>query len=112
MPRAMFRYRVVVNDRPQAFQLSGDPLHVEAARLGVGPEAQHVVDFWAEGDDDFARDYRITRTFRVFGTGHPLPEHARWWGTTARTGEGFVWHLYEVHPAPVDQSGETLAESG
>lgn len=93
MGRAMFRHRVVVNDRPQILWIGGDPLHVEASRLGFGSHAQHVVDFWAEYDDDRPK---VARTFQAFGTGHPLPEGARWWGTTARTPEGLVWHLYEL----------------
>ncbi|WP_442811729.1 MULTISPECIES: DUF7352 domain-containing protein [unclassified Streptosporangium] len=94
MARCMLRYQVVVNDRPQGFKLGGNPVHVEAARLGAGPQAQHLVEFWAEGRRLDGTE--IERTFQVFGTGHPLPEGARWWGTTARTPEGLVWHLYEV----------------
>lgn len=98
MSRRMLRYQVIVNDRPQTLRLSSNPVHVEAARLGVGPQAQHLVEFWAEGYIDGDPDgLDMERTFQVFGTGHPLPEGARWWGTTARTPEGFVWHLYEVH---------------
>lgn len=93
MARSMFRHRVYVNDRPQTLHIGGDPLHVEAARLVVGPDAPHVVDFWAEYDDERPK---VARTFQVFGTGHPLPEGARWRGTTARTLEGLVWHLYEL----------------
>jgi hypothetical protein len=95
MARAMFRHRVIVSDRPQVLHIGGDPLHVEAARLGVGDNAQHVVDFWCEYDDERPRQ-KAARTFRVFGTGHPLPEGAKWWGTTARTDDGLVWHLYEL----------------
>ncbi|MEU6709977.1 hypothetical protein ABZ897_00745 [Nonomuraea sp. NPDC046802] len=93
MARRMLRYQVVVNDRPQTFRLGGTPVHVEGARVGVGPDTQHVVWFWAEGAPDFDE---IEYTFQVFGTGHPLPEGAQWWGTTARTPEGLVWHLYQV----------------
>lgn len=97
MTRRMLRYRVFVRDRPETRAISGDPLHVEAARLGVGPNAGHVVDFWAEGSFE---DPGIERTFQVFGTGHPIPEGARWWGTTARTDDGLVWHLYELSEGP------------
>jgi hypothetical protein len=95
MARRMLRYQVVVNDRPQTFTVHSSwsqPARVGASRLGVGPDAQHLVEFWVEGDEDGS----VKRTFQVFGTGHPLPERARWWGTTARTSEGLVWHLYEV----------------
>ncbi|MFI9558858.1 DUF7352 domain-containing protein [Nonomuraea endophytica] len=93
MARRMLRYQVIVNDRPQPIALQSDPLHVEAARIGVGVHAPHVVEFWAEGS---LEDAGTRRLFQVFGTGHELPEGARWWGTTARTAEGLVWHLYEL----------------
>lgn len=93
--RTVYRYRVAVSDRPQAHRLTSDPVHVEAARVGVGSNAPHVVDFWTEHDDDRPEWERF---FQVFGTGHPVPQDARYWGTTARTADGLVWHLYEVTP--------------
>lgn len=96
----MLRYEVLVNDRPYTLKTGGDPVHVAVARLGVGRDAQHTVEFWAEGDLD--PDWRdlgdgwAERTFQVFGTGHPLPEGAVWRGTTGRTSEDLVWHLYEL----------------
>lgn len=99
MARRMFRYWLTVDGGPQRFKLGGDPVHVEAGRLGAGPDAPHIVEFWVPMDDDDFRadaDTRVWRTFQVFGTGHELPEGARWFGTTGRTSEGFVWHLFEV----------------
>lgn len=93
MTRRILRHRVYVNDTPQTREIHSDPMHVEAARLGVGPDAPHVVDFWAEGSIEEAGQ---PRTFLVVGTGHPLPDGARWWGTAARTEEGLVWHLVEI----------------
>ncbi|MEV0382383.1 hypothetical protein [Nonomuraea sp. NPDC050643] len=96
MARRMLRYQVVVGDRPKRIEIGEgwlSPARVEASRLGVGPNAQHIVEFWAEGDLDGPV---VGVWLQVFGTGHPLPEGARWWGTTARTEDGFVWHLYEV----------------
>jgi hypothetical protein len=34
--------------------------------------------------------------FRVFGTGHQIPQNARWVATCPRTPAGLVWHLYEL----------------
>lgn len=93
MPRRIFRHYVVAGGRAKSFELTGSPLHVEARRLGVGMQAPHLVDFWVEHDDDLPA---ATRTFQVFGTGHPLPPGARYVGSTARTADGFVWHLYEL----------------
>ncbi|MDT0306859.1 hypothetical protein RM780_07765 [Streptomyces sp. DSM 44917] len=91
--RRMLSYRVYVNDTPQRIAIGGDPVHVSAIRLGFGPDAPHVVQFWAEGS---LEEPGTPRTFQVFGTGHPLPPGARWRGTTERTPEGLVWHLYEL----------------
>jgi hypothetical protein len=96
----MLRYFVVVNDRPQSLTLWANPRHVAAARLGVGPDAQHIVEFWVEGYFEPYEDKAVVRTFQVFGTGHPLPEGAVWRGTTDRTPEGLVWHLYELAEVP------------
>lgn len=93
--RRMLRYVVFVDDRPKSHLLAGDPRHVAAARLGVGSDAQHFVEFWVEADLD-SHDAERERKFQVFGTGQALPDGARWWGTTGRTIEGLVWHLFEL----------------
>lgn len=93
--RRMLHYRLVVSDNPTQITIDGDPVHVAASRLGVGPDAQHTVEFWAEGSLEDTGTERA-RTFQVFGTGHALPDGARHWGTAPRTPEGLVWHLYEL----------------
>jgi hypothetical protein len=93
MARRVFRVFLVVGAAPKTFEMTGPPVHVEAARLGVGPAAQHTVDVWYEHDDDMPE---APRTLQVFGTGHELPDGAVWRGTTARTDDGFIWHLYEL----------------
>ena len=50
---------------------------------------------WAEVDPEAER---TKRTFRVFGTGHLLPDgavHVYTWESGR-----FVWHLYEVESGP------------
>lgn len=86
--RRMFRYVVSVDDQPHVIPLSHSPVAVAA----IGAWS---VEFWAEHTEGAPQ---IKRAFQVFGTGHPLPEGAKWAGTCARTGEGIVWHLYEVTP--------------
>jgi hypothetical protein len=83
--RKMFRYTVPVDDQPHEFALTSDPVAVAAPQL-------ESVEFWAEYDE---RAGRTGRSFQVFGTGHPLPEGARWVGTCPRI-HGLVWHLYEI----------------
>lgn len=89
--RRVLRYEVFVDGGPQTVSLqSGPVLHVAASRGGGN---RHVVEFWVESD---ANDLAQGRVFEVFGTGHPLPDDAVWRGTTDRTPEGLVWHLYEL----------------
>lgn len=84
--RRMFRYVVSVDDQEHIVPLTHNPVAVAA----VGAWS---VEFWAEHTDGAPP---AKRTFRVFGTGQPLPEDARWVGTCARTDGGLVWHLYEI----------------
>lgn len=87
--RRMFRYEVPVDDRPHPVRLSGDP--VAAACTVTGWTV--LVEFWAECDESVPQ---VTRSFQVFGTGHPLPPGARWAGTCPRTPGGLVFHLFEL----------------
>ena len=88
MSRYMYRYEVLVDERKHTFYLTSGPEHVAA------PDDNHV-EFWAEFEEG-KPSYQ--RAFRVFGTGHELPDEAAWVGTCPRTRNGFVWHLYEVAP--------------
>ena len=85
--RRMFRYEIPIDDRPHTVDLDSDPVAVAATGSGFG------VEFWAErAGMGLAHD----RTFQVFGTGHLLPDAAKWAGTCPRTEDGFVWHLYDI----------------
>lgn len=99
----MFRYAVSIDDQPHIVPLSHDPVAVAA--IGM-----LSVEFWAEHTDGAPE---VKRAFQVFGTGHPLPEGARWVGTCPRLPSGLVWHLYEV-PAvegalAIEAAGRELA---
>jgi hypothetical protein len=89
--RKMFRYTVPVDDQPHEFTLTGDPV---AVAIGEHGSVGWSVEFWAEFDEDAGAS---DRAFQVFGTGHPLPDAARWVGTCPRTA-GLIFHLYEVTP--------------
>jgi hypothetical protein len=84
--RAMFRYEVPIDDEAHVIELSHSPVIVAAQAYA------YVVEFWAEHTVGAPL---AKRSFQVFGTGHSLPEGAKWIGTCPRA-EGFVWHLYEV----------------
>jgi hypothetical protein len=85
MARMMYHYVIPVDDQPHVFPLSHSPVAVAAT-------GSQFVEFWAEHTEGAPKVYRA---FQVFGTGHPLPDDARWVGTCARTALGLVWHLYE-----------------
>jgi hypothetical protein len=83
--RAIFRYEVPVDDEWHGVDLSGEVLHVDSRH-------PQVVEFWAL----HSGGPTVRRWFRVFGTGHPLPEgrlHHR--GTAVAPGGHLVWHLVE-----------------
>ena len=89
--RRMLRHEVPVDDQIHIFQdmnIDSDPVRVEIRATTAGA----VVEFWYE--KDYSVDTGV-RTFRVFGTGQPLPDNAHWAGTTSRM-DGIVWHLFEI----------------
>jgi hypothetical protein len=92
--RRMFRYTVPIDDRAHTIPLSGSPV---AVACSIGGWGEASVEFWAESAEGAPQ---VTRAFQVFGTGHPLPEDAKWRGTCARTPQGLVFHLYELPCAP------------
>ena len=96
--RRVFRYVVPADDKPHVFPLSHSPVAV-AATGPFSPEPWSV-EFWAEHTEG---EPGIARAFRVFGTGHALPEDAKWVGTCPRTPDGLVWHLYEI---PLPREGD------
>jgi hypothetical protein len=77
-----------VDDQTHTFRLTSNPRAVAAS---THPEIGVIVEFWAEHHGEHA----VERTFQVFGTGHPIPASAQWWGTTPRA-LGLVWHLFEL----------------
>ena len=85
MPDAIYRYEVPVDDRWHPLQLSGRIVH-------VGCRNMHAVEVWALATDEPAE----TRSFRVYGTGHPLPPDVQHVGTAIAPGGQLVWHLIET----------------
>lgn len=59
--------------------------------LTAGIQGENIY-IWAEVDPNEILEHR---TFRVFGTGHILPEN-KCYIATLFDWEGFVWHVYEV----------------
>lgn len=86
MALRMLRYELPVDGEPHTYTCGGEPLRVEAVNAAL-------VEFWTLDDVDGPL---VERTLQVFGTGHPIPTDATWRGTSARTREGLVWHLFEL----------------
>lgn len=86
MSRAVYRYVVPVDDEWHSIVLQGPLLHVDAR--AVSP-----VEVWALHDDAIPE---WAREFRVFGTGHPLPDDAGVHVGSVIVENGvLVWHLFE-----------------
>lgn len=94
--KSIFRYEVLVNNKPQRHLIQGDVRKAVAGYRKVDGRTYHVVEFWAETEEPAPDGTALQRTFQVFGTGHPLPDSAVWRGTCDRTPDGLVWHLYEL----------------
>ena len=89
--KTMHRFEVPVDDQWHRFHCpDSDIRKVEATGSKV--------EFWCEVSSSSDYSYR---KFRVFGTGHPVPDDAFYVGTASRTSSGLVWHLYERDDAVV-----------
>ena len=84
MVDAIYRYEIPVDDRWHPLQLSGRIVHVDCRSM-------HAVEVWALHTDG----PQAVRTFRVYGTGQPLPPGIDYVGTAIAPGGKLVWHLIE-----------------
>jgi hypothetical protein len=85
--RRVLRWEVPVDGEWHVLDVLGDLVHVACRKSGV-------VEFWADGDDEFTTPMR--RTFRVFGTGHHVaPTIGAHHRGTATDGLD-VYHLFEL----------------
>jgi len=87
--RAIYRYEVPVDDQWHEIMMSGKI-------TGTGSRRPGVVEFWALASTD--PDYASPRSFRVYGTGHALPDDVRpdqLHGSVIAGGGLVVWHLVE-----------------
>jgi hypothetical protein len=76
------------------------PIGAQIVRLAV---QGRVAALWAIVDPEQPTE---TRTFQVFGTGHPLPPGARYVGSY--DAEPFVWHVVELARAAEWQTWESV----
>jgi hypothetical protein len=86
----MWRYEVPADDAWHEVALTCEPAVAVVSPAG-NVELVSGVEFWAERTEFPA----TVRRFRVFGTGHPIPDGAAWHATCERGAGGLVFHLYE-----------------
>lgn len=79
---AVHRYEIPVDNQWHTLELSGAIVH-------IATRSANKVEVWALDSGGPL----VARSFRVYGTGHDLPDSARHVGT-ALTGR-LVWHLME-----------------
>ncbi|OKK06426.1 hypothetical protein AMK26_10415 [Streptomyces sp. CB03234] len=85
MPNAIYRYEIPVDDQWHELELTGAVLHTAA-------RTPDVVELWAL----HTTSPTPRRSFRVFGTGQPLPaEPLRHVGTALTAHGALVWHVME-----------------
>lgn len=68
---------------------------VEIIRAG---EQNYTPFVWGEAYLDTPLREPVKRKFRVFGTGHPIPDGSEYVGSFTMVNNGFYleWHTYEV----------------
>lgn len=89
MVMRVLRYQVPVDDAWHTLPVLGAIVH-------VATRSPEIVEFWAYGCGPERQ-----RTFRVFGTGHPIPEADAYTtpvytNTAIVPGGALVWHLFEL----------------
>jgi hypothetical protein len=88
--RTMHRFVIIADDTEQTAMLL--PAREGEFPLAIGNAGPNRVEFWAEVDTTRT----VPRDFRIYGTGHRVPEGARYAGTAPRNQQGLVWHLFEI----------------
>lgn len=85
MSRTLYKYSFPIADAPTTVET-----HV-GGKIVHGACHGGQLSLWVELDPDQPKE---ARTFRVFGTGQPIPEGYEH-RATAPDGRMFVWHIYE-----------------
>jgi hypothetical protein len=93
MKRKVLKYTLPVDDQWHKINM---PLSRKDV-LFVGCQFESgTVEFWVEvHENEVDSPERHARTFRIYGTGFPIPEGVVHRGTTFGSAKRHVWHLYE-----------------
>lgn len=57
----------------------------------ASPAMMFALRFWTMHEDN---EDTHNWEFRVFGTGHPIPDNFEYVGTAPRTASNLIWHLF------------------
>lgn len=90
--RTIYRYELAIKDRPMVDMPRG------AVVLPVPPCARNrdSIEIWALVDPEAPP---VSRSFRIVGTGNPMPEVCGpFVGTVMTHGGMYVWHVFEAEP--------------
>lgn len=86
--RRVLKFKIPVDDSPHEVEFNGRIVHVDCQ----GNQPDEVV-LWVESWTPSVITH--THTFRVFGTGQPIPQRHDYVGTALALGGALVWHLYQ-----------------
>lgn len=87
MTRSIRKYEVPADEKSHILSLTGGILFIDASR------DVNELDVWTDVSDAHP-SYSVK--LRVFKDGQDIPDDAVYQGTTGRTLDGAVWHLFEV----------------
>lgn len=90
----ILRYEVPVDDQWHMIAIPRGTIGQQAV-LHVGCRRERLVEFWSRESN-----YAEVRAFRVYGTGQPTPDAARYEGTAVAPGGRLVWHLLSASAEP------------
>lgn len=85
--KTIFRFEVPVDDMWHNIDCPDGEIKA------IGTNGPGIVEFWCEAQE--GPEYP-PRRFRIYGTGHRVPDAAKYVGTAPRHSSGLVWHLYEM----------------
>lgn len=81
----VFRYPIPVDDTWYDLPLTGPVVKVDT-------RGEDYVELWAIAREGVEP---VQRRFKVYGTGHPVPDHTKHVGSALAPSGTLVWHLFE-----------------
>lgn len=88
--RVIYKYQIPIQDHFDLELPYGANICLFATQERCGNHPQLWIEHSATGSSRM-----VTRKFRVFGTGHPIPDEPLLVHVGSVIAEPFVWHLFE-----------------